>query len=159
MMSSNLAPRKSIVGSSSNLSDENSLSKTIYGSSIGSRLPIHQENDHNIPIMSPLPQENCDFHLDNSEKSIIFEIVGAAIDEMLELFQEKDPFWINSSNDKRWFIDRECYDRKFPNSYQSYKSTTSRIESSKACGAVPMAATELIKHFLDPVSFLNVFIL
>ncbi|MCE3051222.1 hypothetical protein HAX54_049150 [Datura stramonium] len=133
-------------------------------------LPIpHQENNNNnnirnsmninnIPIISPLPLENYVFHHDDKEKLIIFEIVVAAMREMVELLKVNNPIWVKSSIDERCFIDRDSYNRKFPNSNRPYKkSSTTRIESSRYCGVVPMTAISLIQNFLDPVKWMNMF--
>ena len=159
---SNFAPLSSTLGSLPDSSNDCLLSQIICGSPI----PFVQENNHNednnvqaqlinnnnIPIMSSLPQGNCGIHHDNRGKSI-FDIVDAGMKEMLVLLDVNDPIWVKSSGDERCFIHCESYDRKFPNSYRPYKSSTTRIESSKQFGVVPMTATKLIPIFLDPVSF------
>ncbi|KAK6784269.1 hypothetical protein RDI58_017723 [Solanum bulbocastanum] len=106
--------------------------------------------------MSSLPQENYGINHDNREKSI-FDIVDAAMKEMLVLLDVNDLVWVKSSSDERCFIHRESYDRKFPNSYRPYISSTTRIESSKHFGVVSMIAIELIPIFLDPIKWMNMF--
>ncbi|KAG5595739.1 hypothetical protein H5410_036971 [Solanum commersonii] len=150
-MDSNLAPLSSTLGSLLDSSNDCLLSQIICGSPIGYNPPFDQEknynednnvraqliNNNNIPIMSSLPQENYGIHHDNREKSI-FDIVDAAMKEMLVLLDVNDP-------------------GKFPNSYRPYKSSTTRIESSKYFGVVPMTAIELIPIFLDPIKWMNMF--
>ncbi|MCE3216419.1 hypothetical protein HAX54_006438 [Datura stramonium] len=155
-------PPNSTLGSPSNSSDESLLSQNICDSPIEYPPPTpYRENNHNVrgnsininntPIMSPLPQENYEFHHDDREKSVIFEIVVAAIGEMVELFQVNNPIWIKSPSDERCFIHRDSYDRIFSNPNRPYKSSTARIESSRDYGVVPMTAIELIQNFLDPM--------
>ncbi|XP_049415000.1 homeobox-leucine zipper protein HDG11-like [Solanum stenotomum] len=169
-MDSNLAPLSSTLGSLPDSSNDCLLSQIICGSPIGYNPPFDQEknynednnvraqliNNNNIPIMSSLPQENYGIHHDNREKSI-FDIVDAAMKEMLVLLDVNDPVWVKSSGNERCCIHRESYDRKFPNSYRPYKSSTTRIESSKHFGVVPMTAIELIPIFLDPNKWMNMF--
>ncbi|KAH0654412.1 hypothetical protein KY289_032090 [Solanum tuberosum] len=169
-MDSNLAPLSSTLGSLPDSSNDCLLSQIICGSPIGYNPPFDQEknynednnvraqliNNNNIPIMSSLPQENYGIHHDNREKSI-FDIVDAAMKEMLVLLDVNDPVWVKSSGNERCCIHRESYDRKFPNSYWPYKSSTTRIESSKHFGVVPMTAIELIPIFLDPIKWMNMF--
>ncbi|XP_027774303.1 homeobox-leucine zipper protein HDG11-like [Solanum pennellii] len=163
---SNLAPLSSTLGSLLDSSNDCLLSQIICGSPI----PFDQENNHNednnvqaqlinnnnIPIMSSLPQGNYGIQHDNRGKSI-FDIVDAGMKEMLVLLDVNDPVWVKSSGDERCFIHCESYDRKFPNSYRPYKSSTTRIESSKHFGVVPMTVTELIPIFLDPIKWMNMF--
>uniref|UniRef100_M1B3L6 Homeobox protein GLABRA2 n=1 Tax=Solanum tuberosum TaxID=4113 RepID=M1B3L6_SOLTU len=163
-MDSNLAPPNSTLGSLTDSSDECLLRQTICGSPIGYNSSFHPENNNdnnnvrahsinikNIPIISQLEQENYGFHHDNNgEKSVIFEIVVPAINEMLGLVYVNEPLWVKSSVDEGWLIHRESYDRTFSNSNRPYKSTA-RIESSRSFGVVPMTAIDLIKNFRDPM--------
>ncbi|WMV49437.1 hypothetical protein MTR67_042822 [Solanum verrucosum] len=165
VMDSTLAPPNSTLGSLTNSSDECLLRQTIGGSPIGYNSSFHPENNNdnnnvrahsinikNIPIISQLEQENYGFHHDNNgEKSVIFEIVVPAINEMLGLVYVNEPLWVKSSVDEGWLIHRESYDRTFPNSNRPYKSSTARIESSRSFGVVPMTAIDLIKNFRDPM--------
>ncbi|MCD7453702.1 hypothetical protein HAX54_021893 [Datura stramonium] len=134
---------------------------------------LHQENNHNnnnnnvrgnsininnIPIISPLPQENYKFQYDDKEKSIIFEIAVDALGEMVEILKVNHAIWVKSSSDGRCFIDGDSYDRMFPNLNRPYNiSSTARVESSRDCGVVQMSAIELIQNFLDPVKWMNMF--
>ncbi|XP_055816304.1 homeobox-leucine zipper protein HDG8-like [Solanum dulcamara] len=172
VMGSNLAPPNSTLQTSSNSSDESLLSQNICGSPIGYTPPFRQENNHNnnnnnvrehsininnIPIMSPSPQEHYEFHHDNRQKTNMFEVAVASLNELFELLQVNDPIWVDSSSDERCFIHRESYEKMFPNLNRPYQSTTARIESSKNCGIVSMTAIELIHSFLDPVKWMNLF--
>ncbi|XP_049344707.1 homeobox-leucine zipper protein HDG8-like [Solanum verrucosum] len=171
VMDSTLAPPNSTLGSLTNSSDECLLRQTIGGSPIGYNSSFHPENNNdnnnvrahsinikNIPIISQLEQENYGFHHDNNgEKSVIFEIVVPAINEMLGLVYVNEPLWVKSSVDEGWLIHRESYDRTFPNSNRPYKSSTARIESSRSFGVVPMTAIDLIKNFRDPSKWMNMF--
>ncbi|XP_015160251.1 homeobox-leucine zipper protein HDG8-like [Solanum tuberosum] len=170
VMDSNLAPPNSTLGSLTDSSDECLLRQTICGSPIGYNSSFHPENNNdnnnvrahsinikNIPIISQLEQENYGFHHDNNgEKSVIFEIVVPAINEMLGLVYVNEPLWVKSSVDEGWLIHRESYDRTFSNSNRPYKSTA-RIESSRSFGVVPMTAIDLIKNFRDPIKWMNMF--
>ncbi|KAG5579741.1 hypothetical protein H5410_050368 [Solanum commersonii] len=141
VMDSNLAPPNSTLGSLTNLSDECLLRQTICGSPIGYNSSFHPENNNdnnnvrvhsihikNIPIISQLEQENYGFHHDNNgEKSVIFEIVVPAINEMLGLVYVNEPLWVKSSVDEGSF------------------------------GVVPMTAIDLIKKFRDPIKWMNIF--
>ncbi|TMW84197.1 hypothetical protein EJD97_025638 [Solanum chilense] len=164
VMGSNLAPPKSTLQTSSNSSDESLLSQNICGSPIGyppqennNNVRAHSININNIPIMSPSRQEHYEFHHDNRQRTDMFEIVVASMNEMFELLQMNDPIWVDSSSDGGCSIHRESYERIFPNMNRPYKSATARIESSKDCGVVSMPANELIHSFLDPVKWINLF--
>ncbi|KAG5609944.1 hypothetical protein H5410_021225 [Solanum commersonii] len=76
---------------------------------------------------------------------------------MVELLKLNNPIWIESPCGEGCFIHREVHDKLFPNQYQPCKSPTTRFESSKVCGVVPMNAIELIQNFLDPIKWMNMF--
>nr|XP_010327374.2 homeobox-leucine zipper protein HDG8-like [Solanum lycopersicum] len=148
------------------LADKSLLKQTICGSSIehtssGNNNDIYNARIrmNNIPIISKLEQENYGFHHDdsNGEKSIIFEIVVPAINELLGLVHVDKPLWIKSSVDEGWTIHREGYDTTFPNSNRPYKSSTARIESSRYFGVVPMTGIDLINNFRNPIKWMNMF--
>ncbi|KAL3328319.1 hypothetical protein AABB24_035781, partial [Solanum stoloniferum] len=170
VMDSNLAPPNPTLGSSSNSSDGSLLNQNICGSPIRYP-PLRQENNHNndnnvqahsininnIPVMSPSPQEHDEFHHDNRQKTNMLETVVASMNEMVELWKMNDPIWIDSSSDGRCFIHRDSSERTFSNQVQPYQTSIARIESSKDCGIVSMTAIELIRNFLDPVKWMNLF--
>ncbi|TMW81135.1 hypothetical protein EJD97_011623, partial [Solanum chilense] len=164
VMDSILSPQISTLGSSSNSSDGSLLNQDICGSPIRNP-PLHQENNHNSnnvhahSMISPSPQEHDECNHDSRQQTIMFETVVASMNEMVELWKMNDPFWVDSSSDRRCFIHREIYGRKFSNQVLPPQTSTGRIESSKDCGIVSMTAVELIHNFLDPVSFMNTFIL
>ncbi|KAK4369740.1 hypothetical protein RND71_009215 [Anisodus tanguticus] len=162
-----LAPQKPTLGSSSNSSNESLLSHNIGGSPI-EYSPHHQEynssnvrensiNINNTPIMTPSPEENCDFYHDNGEKAIILQIAVAAMDEIVEVLQADEPMWIKSPSGERYSIRRDRYEELFSNPHRPYKSSTARIESSKDSGVVSMNAIELIQNFVDPIKWMNMF--
>nr|XP_025883818.1 homeobox-leucine zipper protein HDG8-like [Solanum lycopersicum] len=107
--------------------------------------------------MTPSPQEHDECHHDSRQQTIMFETVVASMNEMVELWKMNDTFWIDSSSDRRCFIHRDIYGRKFSNQVLPYQTSTGRIESSKDCGIVSMTAMELIHNFLDPVKWMNLF--
>ncbi|XP_060185579.1 homeobox-leucine zipper protein ROC8-like [Lycium barbarum] len=164
VMNSKLAPQNITLGSSSNSSDESLLSQTIGDSPIG--YPPQENNNNNvhensidinnIPIITPSPQES-EFHHDNVEKSIILEIVVAAMDEVVRVLQVEEPLWIKSLNGVRNSIRRDSYEKIFSNSHRPYRSSSARIESSKDSGVVSMTPIELIQNFLDPIKWMNMF--
>ncbi|XP_060167957.1 homeobox-leucine zipper protein ROC8-like isoform X2 [Lycium barbarum] len=169
-MNSKLAPQNTTLGSSSNSSDESLFSQNIRDSPIGYPPPHQDTNNNNsnnvrensidinnIPIITPSPQENSEFHHDNGERSIILEIVVAAMDEIVTVLQVDEPLWIKSPNGVTYSIHRDSYEKMFSNLHQPYKSSSARIESSKDSGVVSMTAIELIQNFLDPIKWMNMF--
>nr|XP_025886908.1 homeobox-leucine zipper protein HDG8-like isoform X2 [Solanum lycopersicum] len=162
VMDSNFAPQISTLGSSSNSSDGSLLNQDICGSPIRYP-PLRQEKNHKNSIVhahsmiSPSPQEHDECHHDSRKQTIMFETVVASMNEMVELWKMKDPFWVDSSSDRRCFIHREIYGRKFSNQVLPPQTSTGRIESSKDCGIVSMTAIDLIHNFLDPVKYMNLF--
>lgn len=166
VMGSNLAPLNS--------SHESLLNPKIYSSLTRYPPPVRQENNdnnnnnnarlysiniNNIPIMSPSSQEHSESHHDNRQKTIMLELIAASVNEMIELLHMNHPIWVDSTSDGRCFIHHESYEGIFPQRNRPYKSATTRIESSRDSGIVPMTAVELINNFIDPVSFLNAFML
>ncbi|KAH0684640.1 hypothetical protein KY290_021184 [Solanum tuberosum] len=168
LMGSNMAPPKSSPGYPSNSSYESLLSQNISGSPTSYHPPFHQNNNNinvrahsitnnRISIMSPSPQENYEFHHNNREKSIIFGIVIAALNEMAALLQFDISISFESSIGNACLFHREDYEKIFSNPNQPGKSPTTRFESSKVSGVVPMNAIELIQNFLDPIKWMNMF--
>uniref|UniRef100_A0A3Q7IYE6 START domain-containing protein n=1 Tax=Solanum lycopersicum TaxID=4081 RepID=A0A3Q7IYE6_SOLLC len=161
-MDSNFAPQISTLGSSSNSSDGSLLNQDICGSAI--RYPrLRKENNHNNSnvhthsMISPSPQEHDECHHDSRQQTIMFETFVASMNEIVELWKMNDPFSIDSSSDRRCFIYREVYERKFSNQVLPPQKSTGRIESSKVCGIVSMTAIDLTHNFLDPVKWMNLF--
>uniref|UniRef100_A0A3Q7I2H3 START domain-containing protein n=1 Tax=Solanum lycopersicum TaxID=4081 RepID=A0A3Q7I2H3_SOLLC len=161
-MDSNLAPQISTLGSPSNSSDGSLLNKDTCGSPIRYP-PLRQENNQNTnnvhahSMISQSPQEHDECNQHSRQQKIMFETVVASMNEMVELWKMNDPFWVDSSSDRRCFIYREIYGRKFSNQVLPPQTSTGRIESSKDCGIVLMTAVELIHNFLDPVKWMNLF--
>ncbi|KAG5587439.1 hypothetical protein H5410_047873 [Solanum commersonii] len=149
VMVSNLAPSKSTLGYPPRFRQESNTNNNVQAHSI---------NINNIPIMSPSRQEHYEFHHDNTQKTIMFEIVVASMNEMVELWKRNDPIWVESSSEGRCSIHRESYERTFPNPNRPYyQSPATQIESSKDSEVVSMTAIELIHNFLDPVKWMNMF--
>ncbi|WMV47318.1 hypothetical protein MTR67_040703, partial [Solanum verrucosum] len=149
VMVSNLAPSKSTLGHPPPFRQENNTNNNVQAHSI---------NINNIPIMSPSRQEHYKFHHDNRQKTTMFEIVVASMNEMVELWKRNDPIWVESSSEGRCSIHRESYERTFPNPNRPYyQSPATQIELSKDSEVVSMTAIELIHNFLDPVKWMNLF--
>nr|XP_025888404.1 homeobox-leucine zipper protein HDG11-like [Solanum lycopersicum] len=161
-MDSNLAPQISTLGSPSNSSDGSLLNEDTRGSPI-IYPPLRQENNQNSnnfhahSMISQSPQEHDECNHDSRQQTIMFETVVASMNEMVELWKMNDPFWVDSSSDRRCFIHHEIYGRNFSNQVLPPQTSTGRIESSKDCGIVSMTAVELIHNFLDPVKWMNLF--
>lgn len=68
--------------------------------------------------------------------------------------QSNNSIWVESSLGDECLIHRGNYDKIFSNPNRPRKLPTTRFESSKVSGVVPMNSIELIQNFLDPVSFL-----
>ncbi|XP_069152726.1 homeobox-leucine zipper protein HDG11-like [Solanum lycopersicum] len=165
-MGSNMAPPKS------NTSYESLLSQNISGSSTAYHPPFLQSSNNNnnnnnarahsisdniSSVMSPSPQENYEFHHNNREKSIILGILIAALNEMAELLKFDIPISIESSISNEFLFNWENYEEIFSNPNQPGESPTTRFESSKVYGVVPMNVIELIQNFLDPIKWMNMF--
>ncbi|XP_057783989.1 homeobox-leucine zipper protein ROC8-like [Salvia miltiorrhiza] len=84
-----------------------------------------------------------------ADRGAIMETASAAMDELLELLRVQDPLWISSSNDGRWTLHRDSYDKLFPKP-NHFKSAAARMESSKESGEVAMPPPRLLEAFLDP---------
>nr|XP_019071012.2 homeobox-leucine zipper protein HDG11-like isoform X2 [Solanum lycopersicum] len=144
---SNLAPSKSNLVYPPSFGQEYNTNNNVQA---------HSVNTNNISIMSPSRQEHYELH--DRQKTKMFEIVVASMNEMVELWKINDPIWVDSSSEGRCSIHRESYERIFPNPNRPYyQSSANRIESSKDCEVVSMTASELIHNFLDPVKWMELF--
>lgn len=84
------------------------------------------------------------------DKSIIIETAIRAMDELVQLFRMNEPLWIKASDDGRYTLNRDSYDKLFGRSNQC-KTASARIESSKDSGEVAMAAINLTEMLVDVV--------
>ncbi|KAL3845072.1 hypothetical protein ACJIZ3_002475 [Penstemon smallii] len=115
---------------------------------------VNQGEGINItPLEMP---QNPAVKIQEKDKSIIIETTIAAMNELVELLQMREPVWINSATDGRCMIHRDSYDKLFPKPHL-YKTTSARIESSKDSGEVAMNAMQLIEMFLDSNKWKDLF--
>lgn len=128
--------------------------------------------DHPVPVPPVFPIQDMDLDLNSSgnleniplafhlngisdvDKALMMDTANNAMDELIRLLQINEPLWIKSSSDGRYTIHRDSYEKIFPR-VSHFKTSTSRLESSKCSGMVTMNAMQLVDMFLDSVSFHN----
>ncbi|XP_057492623.1 homeobox-leucine zipper protein ROC8-like isoform X2 [Actinidia eriantha] len=90
------------------------------------------------------------------EKSAMIDIAASAMDELIRLLRVNEPVWIKSPIDGRYVLHRESYNKLFPR-LNHFKSSTTRMESSKDLGVVAMSAMHLLDMFLDSNKWVDLF--
>ncbi|CAI9758119.1 unnamed protein product [Fraxinus pennsylvanica] len=102
------------------------------------------------------PEQIPRMEIQEMEKSIIIETAAAAMDELEKLLQMKEPVWIKSPTDGRYFLHRDSYDKLFPKA-NHFQASSARVESSKDSGVVAMATSNLIEMLLDSNKWRDMF--
>ncbi|KFK37767.1 hypothetical protein AALP_AA3G027000 [Arabis alpina] len=103
------------------------------------------------PVTSQTVQP--EYHIDITQ---VPEIAASAIEELKRLFSIEEIFWVESSIDGAYMIDRESYENFF-HAIRHIKSSSARVESSKEFAVVPIEATNLIEMFLDSEKWKDLF--
>lgn len=104
------------------------------------------------------------------DKSLMADIAGNAMNELIRLFQSNEPLWIKSSSPSssstdvgREVLNLEAYDRIFPtpnhnnNNSNHLKNPNVRIESSRASGVVIMNGLALVDMLMDANKWVELF--
>lgn len=113
-----------------------------------------------IPSTYNHHQHHQTMSFSDMDKSLMVDIAGNAMNELIRLLQSNDPLWIkststsssSSSTSSGEILNLEAYDRIFPrpNNIQ-LKNPNVRIESSRASGVVIMNGLALVDMLMDAV--------
>lgn len=109
-------------------------------------LPVNSMST-TIPSL-PFPTLN----ISDMDKSLMADIAGNAMDELIRLVQTNEPLWIKSAIDGKDVLNFENYDRIFPRANSHLKNHNVRIEASRDSGVVIMNGLTLVDMFMDAVS-------
>lgn len=91
-------------------------------------------------------------NLSDMDKSLIADIAGNAMEELIRLVQTSEPLWMKSTIDGRDVLNFDSYDRVFPRANSHLKNPNVRIEASRDSGVVTMNGLALVEVFMDAVS-------
>lgn len=90
--------------------------------------------------------------ISDMDKSLMTDVAGNAMEELLRLLQTNEPLWMKSSIDGRDVLNLESYQRIFPRAMSHLKNPNVRIEASRDSGLVIMNGLALVDMFMDSVS-------
>ncbi|KAH0688110.1 hypothetical protein KY284_018663 [Solanum tuberosum] len=88
-------------------------------------------------------------NLSDMDKSLMADIAGNAMEELIRLVQTNEPLWMKSTIDGRDVLNFDSYDRVFPRANSHLKNPNVRIEASRDSGVVIMNGLALVEVFMD----------
>ncbi|PHT53491.1 Homeobox-leucine zipper protein HDG12 [Capsicum baccatum] len=89
-------------------------------------------------------------NLSDMDKSLMADVAGNAMEELIRLVQTNEPLWMKSSSiDGRDVLNFDNYDRVFPRTNSHLKNPNVRIEASRDSGVVIMNGLALVDVFMD----------
>ncbi|KAJ8554080.1 hypothetical protein K7X08_024758 [Anisodus acutangulus] len=88
-------------------------------------------------------------NLSDMDKSLMADIAGNAMEELIRLVQTNEPLWMKSTIEGRDVLDFDNYDRIFPRANSHFKNHNVRIEASRECGVVIMNGLALVDVFMN----------
>lgn len=94
-------------------------------------------------------------NITDMDKSLMADIAGNAMDELIRLLQTNEPLWMKSATEGRDVLNLENYERIFPRANAHLKNPNVRIEASRDSGVVIMNGLALVDMFMDLVSSLT----
>ncbi|CAH9142675.1 unnamed protein product [Cuscuta epithymum] len=97
--------------------------------------------------------------LSDMDRSLMADVAGNAMDELIRLSHGNEPFWTKSTDGGREILDIENYERVFPraSTIHSMKNSNVRIEASRDSGVVIMNALSLVDMFMDANKWVELF--
>ncbi|CAA2961068.1 homeobox-leucine zipper HDG11 [Olea europaea subsp. europaea] len=104
-------------------------------------LPGSSTNISNLPFPT--------MSISDMDKSLMADVAGNAMDELIRLLQTNEPLWMKSTNDGREILNLENYERIFPGHNNQLKNPNIRIEASRDSGVVIMNGLTLVDMFMD----------
>ncbi|XP_034673967.1 homeobox-leucine zipper protein HDG12-like isoform X4 [Vitis riparia] len=95
--------------------------------------------------------------ISDMDKSLMADVAGNALDELLRLLQTNEPLWMKSTTDGRDVLNLESYERIFPRANSHLKNPNVRIEASRDSGVVIMNSLALVDIFMDSNKWMELF--
>ncbi|CAJ1962998.1 unnamed protein product [Sphenostylis stenocarpa] len=137
-----------IIGSSSNAAPVgNSLNQVIDGT------PSHDPN----VALQVMDSGHNSYASDCIEKTLMFKVAAAAMDELVRLIRINEPFWVKSStHDGKLNLQLENYAKMFPRT-SHFKGANVRVEATKESGIASISSVQLVDMFLDSEKWVNLF--
>ncbi|CAK9165736.1 unnamed protein product [Ilex paraguariensis] len=91
------------------------------------------------------------------DKSLMADIAGNAMDELIRLLQTNEPLWMKSATDGRDVLNIESYERIFPRANNHLKNPNLWIEASRDSGVVIMNGLALVDMLMDSNKWVELF--
>ncbi|MCD9639035.1 Homeobox-leucine zipper protein hdg11 [Datura stramonium] len=88
-------------------------------------------------------------NISDMDKSLMADIAGNAMEELIRLLQTNEPLWTKSPTDGRDVLNIDSYDQMFLKANSSLKNPNVRIEASRDSGVVIMNGLALVDMFMD----------
>ncbi|KAF3680027.1 Homeobox-leucine zipper protein ROC8 [Capsicum annuum] len=88
-------------------------------------------------------------NISDMDKSLMADIAGNAMEELIRLLQTNEPLWTKSTTDGRHVLNVDTYDQIFPKANSSLKNPNVRVEASRESGVVIMNGLALVDMFID----------
>ncbi|CAA2938942.1 homeobox-leucine zipper HDG11 [Olea europaea subsp. europaea] len=95
--------------------------------------------------------------ISDMDKSLMADVTGNAMDELIRLLQTNEPLWMKSPKDGREILNLEYYGRIFPRHNNQLKNPNIRIEASRDSGVVIMNGLALVDMFMDVDKWMELF--
>ncbi|KAK9059611.1 hypothetical protein SSX86_020315 [Deinandra increscens subsp. villosa] len=95
--------------------------------------------------------------LSDMDKSLMAEIANNAMEQLMRLVHNSDPFWIKSPKDGTETLDLDSYKRIFARPNDSLKNPNVRTEASRATSVVTMNSLKLVDMFVDSIKWSEIF--
>ncbi|OIT01429.1 PREDICTED: homeobox-leucine zipper protein HDG11-like [Nicotiana attenuata] len=150
---SQLPPVQPIHLSSLNLMSMSSFGGIgLTGPSLDLDLLPGSSTSSTIPSL-PFPTLN----ISDMDKSLMADIAGNAMEELIRLLQTNEPLWTKSTTDGRDVLDLDSYNQIFPRANSSLKNSNVRVEASRDSGVVIMNGLALVNMFMDANKWVEFF--
>ncbi|XP_022889938.1 homeobox-leucine zipper protein HDG11-like [Olea europaea var. sylvestris] len=94
--------------------------------------------------------------ISDMDKSLMADVAGNAMDELIRLLQTNEPLWMKSA-DGREVLNLESYERIFPRPNTHLKNPNIRIEASRDSGVVIMNGLALVDMLMDTSKWMELF--
>ncbi|XP_042460251.1 homeobox-leucine zipper protein ROC8-like [Zingiber officinale] len=128
------------------LQSEDTLENFITPSVVDQDLP-----GNNPTLGIPYPFQQILDH----DKPFLMNLASNAMEEVIQLLQSNEPFWIKSTSDGREVLQLQAYQMSFPKSHQSDSGT--RTEASRDSSIVMMSGRMLVDAFMNSNKWMELF--
>ncbi|XP_016468230.1 homeobox-leucine zipper protein HDG11-like [Nicotiana tabacum] len=146
---SQLPPVQPIHPSSLNLMSMSSFGLT------GPSLDLHLLPGSSMSTLPSLPFPTL--NISDMDKSLMADIAGNSMEELIRLLQTNEPLWTKSTTDGRDVLDLDSYNQIFPRANSSLKNPNVCIEASRDSGVVIMNGLALVNMFMDANKWVEFF--